>query len=123
MTKGKRQVSFGIGWVPPEKSAYNELPVRVSRIAYREFSKNPDLSMSHFKSLPGREVFGDKSSEQHVADLLMVQQYFRHERSWALPSPVVEPLRVKHFAATGRWPRGTPAARVAKANWLLPRSG
>ena len=83
--------------------------MRVSRIAYREFSKNPDLSMSHFKSLPGREVFGDKSSEQHVADLLMVQQYFRLERSWALPSPVVEPLRVKHFAATGQLPEDRKA--------------
>ena len=37
-----------------------------------------------------------------MADLLTLQRYFSHERSWALPSPVVEPLRVKWFAASGQ---------------------
>lgn len=34
--------------------------------------------------------------------LLLLQQYVRHERDWALPSPVVEPLRVKWFADSGQ---------------------
>jgi hypothetical protein len=101
-TEGRRQVPFGLGWVPFDKSPYNELPIRVARAAFREFTKNPDLPFDDFKTMLGKEVFGDKSTERHVADLLLLQQYVRHERSWALPSPVLEPLRVRHYAASGK---------------------
>lgn len=101
-TKGKRQVPFGIGWVAPDKSAYDELPIRTARIAYREFSQNPGMSMVDFKKRLGKEVFGDAVTEQRITDLLLLQQYVRHERDWAFPSPVLEPLRVKWFAESGQ---------------------
>jgi hypothetical protein len=37
---------------------YDELPMRVQRIAYREFSHNPDLPFERYKEILGREVFG-----------------------------------------------------------------
>jgi hypothetical protein len=101
-TATKRQIPFGLGWVPPDRSPYNELPIRVSRIAFREFTRNPDLPMADFHERLGREVFGKMSTPQHVADLLLLQQYVRHERDWTLPSPVLEPLRVAWFAKSGQ---------------------
>ncbi len=103
-TATKRQVPFGIGWVPDTASSYDSLPIRTVRIAYREFSRNPDLSIPEFKTLLGREVFGENATPQHVNDLLLLQQYVNHQRDWALPSPVVEPLRVKWFVESGQLP-------------------
>jgi len=50
-TVGRRQVPFGIGWVPPDQSAYDELPIRTARIAYRKFARNPALPMEDFRKL------------------------------------------------------------------------
>ena len=41
--KGRRQVPLGFGWLKEGEPPYGELPMRVNRIAYREFSRNPDL--------------------------------------------------------------------------------
>ena len=45
---GRRQVPFGFGWLDPAAMPYNELPVRVNRIAYREFSKDPSVPYEEF---------------------------------------------------------------------------
>src|SRR5262249_31089313 len=45
---GQRQVPFGMGWLKPSEMPFHELPVRVNRIAYREFSRQPDLSWAEF---------------------------------------------------------------------------
>ena len=60
--KGRRQVPLGFGWLKEGDSPYDELPMRVNRIAYREFSRNPDLKFERFKEKLGREVFGDAST-------------------------------------------------------------
>ena len=57
--KGRRQVPLGFGWLEPGDPPYDELPMRVNRIAYREFSRNPDLPFERFKEILGREVFGE----------------------------------------------------------------
>lgn len=101
-TVTKRQVPFGIGWVPFDRPPYDELPIRAIRIAYREFTKNPDLPMQEFRERLGREIFGDRSTEQHVADLLAIQRCVTVDRDWALPSPLLEPLRVKWFSDSGK---------------------
>ena len=45
--KGKRQVPLGFGWLEPGDPPYDELPMRAQRVAYREFSRDPDLSFEH----------------------------------------------------------------------------
>ncbi len=101
-TATKRQVPFGIGWVPNNQSPYDELPIRSIRIAYREFSRNPDLPIDAFRQLLGHEIFGDSTTEQKVSDLLLLQRSVTRDRDWTLPSPITEPLRVKWFAESGQ---------------------
>ena len=60
--KGQRQVPLGFGWLEPGDPPYDELPMRVNRIAYREFSHNPDLPFEQYKANLSREVFGAAST-------------------------------------------------------------
>jgi hypothetical protein len=99
--KGRRQVPFGFGWLAPGDPPYDELPIRVNRIAYREFSRNPDLPFEKFKEVLGREVFGKATSPQLVDDLLTLQAVFATERTWCQPSPLVCPDRVRAMKARG----------------------
>jgi hypothetical protein len=75
--------------------------MRVNRIAYREFSRNPDLKFDDFKERLGREVFEDGATPQAVDDLLDVQAIFAMERTWCQPSPVVCPDRVRAMKTQG----------------------
>jgi hypothetical protein len=99
--KGKRQVPLGFGWLEPGDPPYDELPVRVNRIAYREFSHNPDLPFEQYKDILGREVFGEASTPQAVDDLLTLQEVFATERTWCQPSPLVSPERVRAMRDRG----------------------
>jgi hypothetical protein len=92
---GKRQVPFGFGWLAEGQMPYNELPVRVNRIAYREFSNDPDLPFEEFKRRLGRDVFGDGAAAQDVEDLLEIHRVFTRERTWCQASPLVSPERVR----------------------------
>jgi len=106
--KGRRQVPFGFGWLKESQSPYDELPIRVNRVAYREFCRNPDLKFEEFKEKLGREVFGSTSTPQLVEDLLELQAIFATERTWCLSSPLVSPARVRATKAQGVL---TPAKR------------
>jgi hypothetical protein len=75
--------------------------MRVNRIAYREFSRNPDLAFERFKEVLGREVFGEASTPQLVDDLLTLQAVFATERTWCQPSPLVCPERVRAMKERG----------------------
>jgi hypothetical protein len=99
--KGRRQVPLGFGWLKEDEPPYDELPMRVNRIAYREFSRNPDLKFERFKEILGREVFGDATTSQLVDDLLELQVIFAKERTWCQPSPVVCPERVRAMKTQG----------------------
>jgi hypothetical protein len=55
---GRRQVPFGFGWLAQGASPYRELPMRVARLACREYTANPDLSDEAFREALGRELFG-----------------------------------------------------------------
>jgi hypothetical protein len=98
---GRRQVPLGMGWLKAGDPPYDELPLRVNRIAYREFTRNPDLSFDRFKETLGREVFGGGSTPQAVDDLLEVQAAFARDRTWCQPSPVVCPERLRAMKAQG----------------------
>ena len=75
--------------------------MRVNRIAYREFSRNPDLPFERYKEILGREVFGEASTPQLVDDLLTLQAVFATERTWCQPSPLVCPERVRAMKNNG----------------------
>jgi hypothetical protein len=98
---GRRQVPFGFGWLKTGEPPYDELPMRVNRIAYREFCRNPDLPLEQFKEKLGREIFGGAWTPQLVEDLLEIQAIFATERTWCQPSPVVCPERVRAMKAQG----------------------
>ena len=83
--KGRRQVPLGFGWLKDGESPYDELPMRVNRIAYREFSDNPDLSFERFKEKLGQEVFGNAATSQLVDDLLELQRC----SPWNGPGPAI----------------------------------
>jgi hypothetical protein len=100
--KGRRQVPLGFGWLTPSEPPYGELPMRVNRIAYREFSHKPDLTFERYKEILGRELFGAFSTDQAVDDLLTLQGVFATERTWCQPSPTVSPERVRAMKAQGK---------------------
>lgn len=99
--KGKRQVPLGFGWLGPGEPPYDELPARVSRLAYREFSRDPDLPLDQFERVLGTELLGEAATEDDVADLFAVQKAFADGRTWCQPSPVTSPERVRAMAAVG----------------------
>ena len=98
---GKRQAPFGLGWLKPDEMPLNELPVRVNRIAYREFSRDPDLPLDEFKRRLGDLIFGRHADPQAVKDLLQLQRYLAHARTWCQASPVVSPERVRAMKERG----------------------
>jgi hypothetical protein len=99
--KGRRQVPLGFGWLAPGDPPYDELPMRINRIPYREFSRNPDLPYERYKAVLGRELFGEASSPQPVNDLLTLQAVFATERTWCQPSPLVSQERVRAMKERG----------------------
>ncbi len=100
--KGRRQVPLGFGWLKAGEPPYFELPMRVNRIAYREFSRDPDLAFERYRSILGNEVFGTTATKQAVDDLLEVQATFADGRTWCQPSPLVCPDRVRAMASQGK---------------------
>ena len=98
---GKRQVPFGFGWLKPDETPLDELPIRINRIAYREFSRQPDLPFAEFKQRLGREIFGPDHNPGALEDLLKLQRVFVQERTWCQAAPVVNPARVRAMKARG----------------------
>jgi hypothetical protein len=96
---GRRLIPLGFGWLKASEPPYDELPMRVNRIAYREFCRNPELPFERFKETLERGVFGDASTPQLVDDLLELQAIFTAELTWCQPSPVVCPERVRAMKA------------------------
>jgi hypothetical protein len=55
----ERQKPFRFEWLRDGKMPLNELLVRVNRIAYREYTKNPGLSEERFREALGQGLFGE----------------------------------------------------------------
>lgn len=99
---GRRQVPYGFGWLKEGQMPYNELPVKVNRVAYREYTRDPDLSDADFRAALGRELFGAATTPEAVADALALQGVFAAERTWCQPAPLASPDRVKAMKAAGQ---------------------
>lgn len=106
---GRRQVPLGFGWLPPEEQPYDELPMRVNRIAFREFARSPGLAFEEFKQRLGREIFGRSSTSAGVEDLLLLQRIFFRGRSWYQASPITSPERVRAMRERGELKPDTAA--------------
>ncbi|HRY49363.1 MAG TPA: hypothetical protein P5186_15040 [Candidatus Paceibacterota bacterium] len=100
--KGRRQVPFGFGWLPEGASPYRELPLRVIRLAYREYTANPDLSDAAFQAIMGRELFGRNWQSSDVEDALELCRVFGTDRDWAVPAPLTTPGLVASRLKSGR---------------------
>jgi hypothetical protein len=112
---GTRQVPFGFGWLGPGEMPFDELPVRVNRVAFREFSRDPGLPFDEFKARLGRDVFGPEGDPVWVEDLLLLNRVFFEGRTWRQPAPLASPARVRFDTAAGRV---TPAALAAYRDTL-----
>jgi hypothetical protein len=100
---GKRQVPFGFGWLKEGQIPYNELPARVNRVAFREYTRDPDLPEADFRAALGKELFGDRATDQAVDDALFLQKLFAAGRLWVQPAPAVSPNRVRTMSAAGQF--------------------
>ncbi len=80
-----RQKPFHFEWLRDGEMPLNELPARINRIAYREYTANPDLPENVFKARLGRELFGEQSSEQNIADVLYLLDCWFKEAAWFSP--------------------------------------
>jgi hypothetical protein len=89
---GQRLKPFGFDWLPDGRNPYNELPIRVNRIAYREFTHDPDLDYAEFQKRLGAELFGAASDATKIEDALFLQESLFADRSWFSASPMVSPL-------------------------------
>jgi len=90
-TKSARLKPFGFEWLPDGAMPFNELLVRVNRIAYREFSHNPDLNDADFKKILASELLHHTDA---VDDLLFLQDSWFLDRTWYLASPITRPAAI-----------------------------
>jgi hypothetical protein len=96
---GTRLKPFGFGWLRDGQMPFNELLVRVNRVAYREFTRDPDLPDAEFKQLLGGELLGLAAPAQAVEDLLYLQESWFLDRTWFSASPLVTPPFLKERVA------------------------
>ena len=52
------------------------MPARVNRVAYREYTRDPDLSDADFRAALGRDLFGAAATPEAVDDALALQRVF-----------------------------------------------
>ena len=101
--KGRRQIPFGFGWLAEGASPYRELPMRAVRVAYREFTANPDVSDAALHGALGRELFGPAWTAEQVADTLELCRVFGTDRAWSVPAPLTTPGLVAARQQAGRF--------------------
>jgi len=99
---GRRQIPYGFGWLKEGQSPYRELPMRVVRLACREYWKNPDLPMTDFRRVVGRALFGDERDVESVEDAFKLVRVFAMERNWSTPPPLTTPGLVQARAEQGQ---------------------
>jgi len=100
--RGKRLAPLGFGWLRDGWQPYDELPARVNRIAYREYSRNPKMSDELFRTILGKELFGTAATADAVEDAIALQKILVTGRTWWQAAPVSSPDRVRALKAAGQ---------------------
>lgn len=98
-TKNRRQIPLGMGWLAQGQSPYREIPLRLQRIAYREFSRDPDLTLDEYRKVACKEILGQHATSQDITDLFDLQAVFAFNRTWCQPSPAVSRDRYEGMKA------------------------
>ena len=99
-----RQKPFHMAWLRDGEMPLNELPVRVNRIAYREWTRQPALADSAFHEILGRELFGQNADAQIIQDVLFVQDCWFGEADWFKSPRLHRPADLKEQAKREEWP-------------------
>lgn len=99
---GKRQLPLGFGWLKDGQPPYDELPARVNRVAYREYSRDPELPDVEFRAALGKDLFGAAASAEAVDDALALQRILVTGRTWWQSAPVGSPDRVRAMKDAGQ---------------------
>jgi len=92
---GQRSSPFGFGWLKAGETPINELLMRMDKLAYREFSRNPDLPFEDFLGTLSRELFQGKATNELLDDLLFVDESFFIDRTWDSTSAIASSDYVK----------------------------
>jgi hypothetical protein len=92
---GQRSSPFGFGWLQPGETPVNELFMRMDRLAYREFSRDPDLRFEEFRRTLSGELSQASASEALLDDLQFVEESFFLDRTWDSTSAIATPSYVK----------------------------
>lgn len=95
---------FHMGWLRDGEMPLNELPVRVNRLAYREWTRQPALADEAFRDILGREFFGTNANARKVEDLLFVQDCWFYEANWFTPPRLHRPADLQRDAEREKWP-------------------
>jgi hypothetical protein len=99
---GQRLSPFGFEWLAKGASPTHELLMRINRLAYREFSRNPGLSFADFRLVLSEELFGGKANTELLDDLLFVEECFFLDRTWVSVCAIASPEYVKAMLDLGR---------------------
>src|ERR1051325_2341446 len=76
---------FHFEWLSEGQMPLAELLIRVNRIAYREYSADPELSDAGFEEKLGFAIFGANASRQRIAALIRLQETWFAEAEWLAP--------------------------------------
>ena len=98
----QRLSPFGFGWLETGMSPVHELLMRVDRLAYREFSCNPDLPFQDFRQVLSEELFSGNATPELLDDLLFLEESFFLDRTWVSVSAIASPDYVKGMIDLGR---------------------
>jgi hypothetical protein len=107
---GKRVAQLGFDWMPRERMALDELPARVQGLAYREYSRNPELKDEEYRKILARQFLGGidaritaQEIESLTDDLLFLQSCINFQRDWSWSSPLVDPEQYERKARDAKW--------------------
>jgi hypothetical protein len=100
----RRQKPFHFEWLREGQMPLRELPARVSRIAFREYTRDPSLSDSALEGAVGKELLGDTAKKESIDDLLFVRGCWFNEAEWFAPALLLRPDELRQRAAREKWP-------------------
>jgi hypothetical protein len=79
---------FHFGWLKDGEMPLNELPMRVNRLAYREYCRNPELTGEEFRRLVSKALLGGENARA-TDDLLFLNECCFRESAWFKPPPLL----------------------------------
>ncbi len=111
--RGPRMKPLHFAWLHDGEMPLNELLARINRVAYREFTRNPDLSDAEFKHILAQDFFGADSkeidgrsngrTERSVDDALFLRECWSLEAGWFTPSILLRPKQLRERAEREKW--------------------